>query len=104
VYSSAMRPLKARPVFHFLLGLLMAVVAVTAVSCGGSVSTTLGPSMGTVNLSLSDPPSCAAANSGGTPATAGGTAAPGGTFTNVFVTIRSIQAHISATADDTSSG
>jgi len=104
VYSSPMRPLKARPVFCFLLGLLMAVVAVTAVSCGGSVSTTLGPSMGTVNLSLSDPPSCAAANSGATPATAGGTAAPGGTFTSVFVTIRSIQAHINATADDTSSG
>jgi len=104
VYSNRMRPLKARPIFCFLLGLLMAVVAVTVVSCGGNVSTTLGPSMGTVNLSLSDPPSCAAANSSATSVSVGGTAAPGGTFTSVFVTIRSIQAHVSATADANSSG
>jgi len=45
--------------------------------------------MGTVNVSLSDPPSC-------TP--------PNGDFQSVFVSIRSVQAHISSTANDNSSG
>ncbi|OLB21004.1 MAG: hypothetical protein AUH16_03525 [Acidobacteria bacterium 13_2_20CM_57_7] len=45
-----------------------------------------------------------AATPGATGVPDGGTAAPGGTFSSVFVTIRSIQAHVSAIADDTSSG
>src|SRR5712664_2645787 len=62
------------------------------------------PSMGTINVSLSDPPSCAAASSGAATVPVGGTAAPTGTFQHVYVTIRSIQAHTGATADNTSSG
>src|SRR5437667_4844673 len=62
------------------------------------------PSMGTINVSLSDPPSCAAASSGAATVPVGGTAAPTGTFQHVYVTIRSIQAHTSATADNASSG
>jgi hypothetical protein len=60
--------------------------------------------MGTINVSMSDPPSCAAATSGAAVVLSGGTAAPGGTFSSAFVTVRSIQAHTSATADDSSSG
>ncbi len=102
--SKTMRPFKKRLILYFLLGLLTAVVAVVIVSCGGNTSTALGPGMGTVITTISDPPSCSAAASGAAAVPAGGTAAPGGTFISVFVTIRSIQAHTSATADDTSSG
>jgi hypothetical protein len=45
--------------------------------------------MGTVNVSMSDPPSCMP---------------PNGQFTHVYVTVRSVEAHISATADDNSAG
>src|SRR5258708_18553581 len=44
---------------------------------------------GTVSVSISAPPSCMA---------------PNGDFMHVFITIRSVQAHASATADDNSSG
>ena len=45
--------------------------------------------MGTITVSLSDPPSCMP---------------PNGQFVHVFITIRSVQAHISATASDSDSG
>jgi len=77
--------------------LLLAAVAVFAiaefiVSCGGGspssmTSTTTG--MGTVNVSLSDPPSCMP---------------PNGQFVHVYVTVRSVQAHIDPNATDSSSG
>jgi len=102
--SNAVLCLKERPNRHFLLILAMAGVALMTIGCGGNPPTMQSSSMGTISVSMSDPPSCAAANSGTTPAPAGGTAAPGGTFTSVFVTIRSIQAHTSATADNSSSG
>jgi len=85
--------------FVFLAG-----VATVAISCGGGSNSMVAPGMGTINVSMSDPPSCAAGTSGAATAPVGGTAAPGGIFTSVFVTIRSIQAHTSATADDSSSG
>jgi len=84
--------------------LAAAIVAVIIISCGGGTSPMLTPSMGTINVSLSDPPSCAAASSGAATVPVGGTAAPTGTFIHVYVTIRSIQAHTSANADNTSSG
>ena len=87
--SNAMRRLKKRPIPYFLLGLLTAVVAVIIVSCGGNTSGVLGPSMGTVQISISDPPSCMP---------------PNGNFTHVFITVRSVQAHTSATADASSAG
>jgi len=104
VISSAMLRLKQRPIPYFLLGLGLIVVAVVVISCGGSGSFTQSQGMGTISVSVSDPPSCMASPSGATAAPVGGTASPAGTFTHVYVTIRSIQAHISATADDTSSG
>jgi len=82
---------------------LAATVAI-AISCGGGSNSMVSPGMGTINVSMSDPPSCAAATSGAAVVPTGGTAAPGGTFASVFVTIRSVQAHTSATADDNSSG
>ena len=86
--------------------LFLVAIAVVAISCSSGSSPMVAPStgMGTVNLSMSDPPSCSASTTGATALIAGGTAAPGGTFNSVFVTIRSIQAHISATADDNSPG
>ena len=72
---------------RFVVILAMAVVVLIAVGCGGNVPTMQSSSMGTVSVSMSDPPSCTAASpSAAVPA--GGTAAPSGTFTSVFVTIR----------------
>ncbi len=85
--------------FVFLAG-----AAAVAISCGGGSNSTVTAGMGTINVSMSDPPSCAAGPSGTTATLAGGTAAPGGIFTSVFVTIRSIQAHTSTTASDNDPG
>jgi hypothetical protein len=82
---------------------LAATVAI-AISCGGGSNSMVSPGMGTINVSMSDPPSCAASTSGATAALAGSTAAPAGTFTSVWVTIRSIQAHTSTTASDNDPG
>ena len=103
--SSAKFRLRQRPILYFLLVSVLVVVAVVVISCGGTSSFTPTQGMGTINLSISDPPSCMASTSGtAAPAPVGGTASPAGTFTNVFVTIRSIRAHTSTTADDNSSG
>ena len=71
----------------------LAVFAITGiiVSCGGNSSNTMttGPGMGTINISLSDPPSCMP---------------PNGQFVHVYVTVRSVQAHIDPNATDSSSG
>jgi Domain of unknown function (DUF4382) len=83
---------------------LLILIMIAAVGCGGNVTFMQNQGMGTLGVSISDPPSCMAATTGAAAVASGGTAAPGGTFTNVFVTIRSIQAHISATADPSSSG
>jgi hypothetical protein len=76
--------------------LLLAAVAIFGiagiiVSCSGGSSNnmSMSSSMGTVNVSMSDPPSCMP---------------PNGQFVHVYVTVRSVQAHISATADDNSPG
>src|SRR5579859_7314560 len=74
--------------------LLLAVVAIFGiagiiVSCSGGSSSNMVSGMGTVNVSMSDPPSCMP---------------PNGQFVHVYVTVRSVQAHISATADDNSPG
>src|SRR5258708_25663597 len=57
--------------------------------CSGNVSTMRGPSMGTVQVSMSDPPSCMT---------------PNGNFIHVFIMVRSVHAHTSATADANSAG
>ena len=65
-------------------------IAGGVMSCGGgSSSTTMMTGMGTISVSLSDPPSCMP---------------PNGQFTHVYVTVRSVQANINGTASDGSSG
>ena len=87
--SNVILRLRERPISYLLLGMVMAGVAVIVISCGGNISTMLGPNMGTVKVSISDPPSCMP---------------PNGNFTHVWITVRSVQAHTSATADDNSAG
>ena len=79
-----------------LFGATLAIAAAIVISCGGRFSATSNNGMGTLSVSVSDPPSCAAP--------AGAAAAPAGTFNSVFITIRSIQAHTSGTADASSPG
>lgn len=88
---------KRHPVSLLLCSLVIAV-ALIVISCGGGATSMQSPATGTVNVSVSDPPSCAV--SGGT---AAGAMAPG-TFSSVWVTIVSVKAHIRATADANSSG
>jgi uncharacterized protein DUF4382 len=79
---------------HRALALLMFVAAVAiafaAASCSSSSMVSNQPA--SVSVSISDPPSCMAPNG------------QNGGFQNVFITVRSVQAHASATADDNSSG
>ena len=70
-----------------LIGL--ACLSAALVSCGGGTNTISGGGTGAINVTLTDPPSCAF---------------PNGAFDHVYVTIRSVQAHTSATADDNSGG
>jgi hypothetical protein len=89
---SSARSNRQLPSSYIPLGLLAALVAValTLVTCGKTTTMTqVNNGMATVNVSLSDPPSCSP---------------PAGNFKSVFITIRSVQAHISATADDNSPG
>src|SRR5882762_10950054 len=72
----------------YLIGVL-AVAALVFASCSGSGSTMSNNTTGAIHVSLTDPPSCAF---------------PHGSFDHVYVTIRSVQAHTSATASDSSSG
>lgn len=58
-------------------------------SCGSRSNPSSSAQTGSAVLSISDPPSCTA---------------PNGSFKSVFVTIRSVQAHTSATANDNSPG
>ncbi len=87
--STAISRLRERTIPHFLMGLAIAMAAVFIIGCGGNISTMQGPNMGTVQVSISDPPSCMP---------------PNGNFMHVFITVRSVQAHTSATADDNSAG
>ena len=80
--------LKNRPISYSLIALLVAV-PLTAVSCGGGKNVMQSLNTGTVRVSLSDPPSCRP---------------PTGHFTHVFITVRSVEAHTSATASDSSAG
>jgi hypothetical protein len=70
--------------------MIMIVAFATAlISCGGSGSSMPNGGTGTVHVSITDPPSCKF---------------PNGDFQHIYVTIRSVQAHTSATADDNTPG
>lgn len=64
-------------------------LATVLVSCGAIGTGMSSGGAGTINVSMTDPPSCAF---------------PNGNFTHVYITVRSVQAHTSATADDNSAG
>jgi hypothetical protein len=72
------------------LAVLLVLIAVL-VSCSrsGSGSTMQMAGTGSINVSITDPPSCKF---------------PNGDFQHVYVTIRSVRAHTSGTADDNSPG
>ena len=73
------------------IGTLTVIMAFAAalIGCSSSGSGMSDGGTGTVHVSITDPPSCKF---------------PNGDFQHVFVTIRSVQAHTSATADDNSAG
>ncbi len=72
----------------FVCCLSVAVIALVA-SCGGGNTSIQSSSTGMIQVSLSDPPSCMP---------------PNGNFTHVFITVRSVQVHTSATAGDNDPG
>jgi len=65
------------------------ILVLLAASCGGGNTSMQTSSSGMIQVSISDPPSCMP---------------PNGSFTHVFITVRSVQVHISATADDSTPG
>ncbi len=76
----------------WLAGIFLLLAAtVSLISCGGTITGGVqsNPPMGSASLSISDPPSCKF---------------PTGSYKNVWITIRGVQAHISSTATDTSAG
>ncbi|MCL4522876.1 MAG: DUF4382 domain-containing protein [Acidobacteria bacterium] len=76
-------------VAYFLCVFLTLAMALFSVNCGGGVQVTSNPPMGTISVSASDPPSCRT---------------PSGSFKHVYVTITSVQAHLSSTAADSTPG
>ena len=69
--------------------IILTLSALLIAGCGGSSSMTSSNGVGTIRVSLTDPPSCKV---------------PNGNIEHVYVTIRSVQANISSTADDNSPG
>ena len=65
------------------------VLAGVLISCSGSGSVVTTGGMATIQVSLTDPPSCKF---------------PNGDFQHIYVTIRSVQAHTSASAGDNTPG
>src|SRR5215467_1236101 len=88
VPSSAHPPVTAR-LRWVALALIGTAVAVVFVSCGGGSATQMSATTGNIHVTITDPPSCSF---------------PNGNLDHVFVSIRSVQAHTSSTADDNSPG
>ena len=95
MFARALLWLKTHPI-SILVGSLVVVVSLIIISCGGGSTSIQSLSMGTVSVSLGDPPSCAAS--------AGAAATAPGTFASVWITIQSVKAHISSTVDANSPG
>src|SRR5215472_3884206 len=82
-------PDKAVSVAKISIFVIALAGALATVQCGSNSSGPTGGGMGFMQVSLSDPPTCAE---------------PGGSLDSVFITVRSVQAHTSATASDQSAG
>src|SRR5215467_15113781 len=78
-----------KPILTLGVFALTALLVALAISCGGGYTSKQMSTTGMIQVSLSDPPSC-------TP--------PNGQFTHVFITVRSVQVHTSATAGDADPG
>jgi hypothetical protein len=72
-----------------LIVALASAVALMVTCSGTTTPMQMNNAMGTINVTMSDPPSCAGSS---------------GTFAHVFVTVQSVKAHTSATADANSAG
>lgn len=70
-------------------GSALAGLLIVQISCSGTGSPMSTGGTGTMNVSLTDPPTCAV---------------PNGPYEHVYVTIRSVQANLSSSAGDGSSG
>jgi len=73
----------------FVLATAAIVAVMGFVSCGGGSNSSMGPQTGSMTVTLTDPPSCKF---------------PNGAFEHVYVSIRSVQAHTSTTANDNTPG
>lgn len=87
ICSSVFRPGKNVVLLLFIVAIL-AVIGVSA-GCGGNSTPPPTSTMGAINVSLSDPPSCMP---------------PSGNFAHVWITVTSVQAHIDPNAGPNSSG
>jgi hypothetical protein len=67
----------------------LSIIGATVLGCSGGPTMSTSGSTGTVNVSISDPPSCKN---------------PNGNFAHVYITVRSVQAHTSASAADSTPG
>jgi Domain of unknown function (DUF4382) len=88
-YSGWRRKGLGLPIFAAIVVLCFIVVASGCSGGSSSMSMTPTSTMGTVSVSISDPPSCKN---------------PNGNFAHVFITVRSVQAHTSASATDSTPG
>lgn len=70
---------------------IVSILLLFATGCGGGSNSSMSApqAMGTVNVSISDPPSCKN---------------PNGNFEHVYITVRSVQAHTSGSATDSTPG
>ncbi len=84
-----MKTSKSLARIHVWLGIAALVVAATLVGCGSSTTPTAPGVTGTVQTTISDPPSCATSYDG---------------YDHVYVTVTKVTAHISSTASETDSG
>ena len=78
-----------RPRMRGLIATILLCTGGLLASCTGNTMVTANNGMATVNVSLSDPPSCSGSS---------------GSFAHAFITVRSVQAHTSATADASAAG
>ena len=83
--------MQSRNSFLFFSVVTLITAALLLAGCGGGKATVSGSlPMGTVNTSISDPPTCSSAS--------------GGPYQHVYVTVRSVMVHQSATANANAGG
>lgn len=74
---------------RFTAALVLVAALALLVACGTDTQVMSIPPVGSISVTVSDPPKCRF---------------PAGDYKNVYVSIRSVQAHVSSTADENSAG